>query len=117
MGDWMQKSAEIYEQIMHAGWNEQKQSFVQYYGSDAIDASALLMVLTNFAGSTDPRILSTIDRIQKDLTEAMEKKGYNADSVKTTLTVLVANGDIDRLSTGWYAPRTGGRARPSLKDN
>ncbi len=68
MGSWMQKSAEIYEQIMNAGWSEKKKSFVQYYGSDAIDASSLLMVLTNFAGPTDPRILHTIDRIQRELT-------------------------------------------------
>ena len=77
MGDWMQKSAEIYEQIMHAGWSEKKQSFVQYYGSDAIDASALLMVLTNFAGPTDPRILSTIERIQKELTSDSLVHRYN----------------------------------------
>jgi len=68
MGSWMQKSAEIYEQIMIAGWNEKRQSFVQYYGSDAVDASSLLMVLTNFTGPTDPRMLHTIDRIQKELT-------------------------------------------------
>jgi len=68
MGSWMQKSAEIYEQIMMAGWSEKKQSFVQYYGSDAVDASSLLMVLTNFTGPTDPRMLHTIDRIQKELT-------------------------------------------------
>ncbi|MGH2493991.1 MAG: glycoside hydrolase family 15 protein [Ktedonobacteraceae bacterium] len=68
IGDWMQKSAEVYEQIMNAGWDAKKQSFVQYYGSDAVDASALLMVITNFAGPTDPRILSTIERIQKELT-------------------------------------------------
>ncbi len=77
MGDWMQKSAEIYEQIMNAGWNEKRQSFVQYYGSDAIDASALLMVLTNFAGPTDPRILHTIDRIQKELTSDSLVHRYN----------------------------------------
>ena len=53
---------------MHEGWSEKKQSFVQYYGSDAVDASSLLMVLTNFAGPTDPRILLTSDRIQKELT-------------------------------------------------
>ncbi len=77
MEDWMQKSAEIYEQIMHEGWSESKQSFVQYYGSDAIDASSLLMVLTNFAGPTDPRILSTIDRIQKELTSDSLVHRYN----------------------------------------
>ena len=68
MGDWMQTSAEIYEQIMSAGWSEEKQSFVQSYGSEAIDASSLLMVLRNFVGPSDPHILSTIRRIQKELT-------------------------------------------------
>ncbi|HLH62741.1 MAG TPA: glycoside hydrolase family 15 protein [Ktedonobacteraceae bacterium] len=68
MADWMQKSAEIYEQIMHAGWSDNVNSFVQYYGSDAIDASSLLMVLTNFTGPTDPRMLATINRIEKELT-------------------------------------------------
>ena len=50
---------------MQHGWNEKVGSFVQYYGSDAIDASALLMVLTRFMGPTDPRMLATIDRISK----------------------------------------------------
>ncbi|HEU0000839.1 MAG TPA: glycoside hydrolase family 15 protein [Ktedonobacteraceae bacterium] len=68
MGVWMQKSAEIYEQVMNAGWSEKKQSFVQYYGSEAVDASSLLMVLTNFTGPTDPRMLETIERIQRELT-------------------------------------------------
>jgi GH15 family glucan-1,4-alpha-glucosidase len=68
MVEWVQKSAQIYEQIMDEGWNEKKQSFVQYYGGDAVDASSLLLVLTNFAGPTDPRILSTIDCIQSELT-------------------------------------------------
>ena len=68
MGEWMKTSADIYDEIMAKGWNEKVQSFVQYYGSDAVDASALLMVPTRFAGPTDPRILSTIDRIQKELT-------------------------------------------------
>lgn len=77
MEDWMQKSAQVYEQIMHEGWSDSKQSFVQYYGSDAIDASSLLMVLTNFAGPTDPRILSTIDRIQKELTSDSLVHRYN----------------------------------------
>ncbi len=68
MDAWMQTSAQIYEQIMEQGWSKQKQSFVQYYGSEAVDASALLMVPTKFAGPTDPRMLQTIHRIQQELT-------------------------------------------------
>ena len=53
---------------MQRGWNEKRHSFVQYYGSDAVDASALLMVLTKFTGPTDKRMLSTLGRILKELT-------------------------------------------------
>jgi GH15 family glucan-1,4-alpha-glucosidase len=52
---------------MDKGWNEKKKSFVQYYGSNAVDASALLMVMTKFAGGTDPLMVQTIDCIHKDL--------------------------------------------------
>jgi GH15 family glucan-1,4-alpha-glucosidase len=75
--DWLQTSAQIYEQIMEQGWSEQKQSFVQYYGSAALDASALLMVLAKFAGPTDPRILQTLDRIQAELASDSLVLRYN----------------------------------------
>lgn len=65
---WTETSAQIYEQIMQQGWHEKKKSFVQYYGSDAVDASALLMVLTKFSAAADPRMERTINRIQKELT-------------------------------------------------
>jgi len=77
ISDWLQTSTHIYEQIMERGWSEQKQSFVQYYGSDALDASALLMVLTKFAGPTDPRILQTLDRLQEELVNDSLVLRYN----------------------------------------
>src|SRR5947209_19329629 len=75
--EWTKTSAQIYEQIMQQGWSEKEQSFVQYYGSDAVDASSLLMVLMKFTGPTDPRMLSTIDRIQKELTSDSLVHRYN----------------------------------------
>jgi GH15 family glucan-1,4-alpha-glucosidase len=68
IAQWQETSAAIYEQIMEQGWSEKKKSFVQYYGSEAVDASALLMVLTKFTAATDPRTLQTLNRIQKELT-------------------------------------------------
>ncbi len=76
-GDWLQTSARIYEQIMEQGWSEKKQSFIQHYGSDAVDASALLMIFTKFAGPTDPRILQTIDHIQEELATDSLVNRYN----------------------------------------
>ncbi|GHO86434.1 glycoside hydrolase family 15 protein [Dictyobacter formicarum] len=68
IADWTAVSAEIYDDIMENGWNADKKSFVQYYGSEEVDASSLLMVLTKFCGPTDPQMLSTLDRIQRELT-------------------------------------------------
>lgn len=60
-------SAEIYEAIMQQGWSEDRQSFVQYFGSDAIDANALLLPLMLFVSAADPRMASTLARIQAEL--------------------------------------------------
>lgn len=77
MAQWMETSSQIYEQIMEQAWHKKKRSFVQYYGSEAIDASALLMVITKFAGATDERILDTINRIQRELTNDSLVHRYN----------------------------------------
>jgi len=57
----------IYEAIMEQGWSDERQSFVQYFGSDALDAANLLMPLVLFISPTDPRMLSTIDRTIEEL--------------------------------------------------
>jgi GH15 family glucan-1,4-alpha-glucosidase len=74
---WMQTCAAIYEQIMEKGWSEKEHSFIQYYGSDAVDASSLLMVLNRFLGAKDPRMIDTIDRILKELTTDSLVRRYN----------------------------------------
>ena len=67
-GRWMAERDAIYEEIMQKGWNPEKKSFVQYYGSDALDASLLMMPLVKFVGPTDPRWIATLERIQQELT-------------------------------------------------
>jgi GH15 family glucan-1,4-alpha-glucosidase len=66
-GRWMVERDAIYKEVMEKGWNPERKSFVQYYGSDALDASLLMMPLVKFVGPTDPRWLSTLDRIQHEL--------------------------------------------------
>ena len=67
-GRWRAERDAIYEEIMEKGWNPERNSFVQYYGSDALDASLLMMPLVKFVGPTDPRWIATLDRIQQELT-------------------------------------------------
>jgi GH15 family glucan-1,4-alpha-glucosidase len=65
--EWTSNRDAIYDEIMEKGWNDELESFIQYYGSDAVDASALLMSLTGFTAGADPRMAATIDRIQHEL--------------------------------------------------
>jgi GH15 family glucan-1,4-alpha-glucosidase len=64
---WLAVRDEIYEQVMNQGWNSSRQAFVQSFGSDALDASSLLMPLVFFMAPNDPRMHSTIDAIRRPL--------------------------------------------------
>ena len=50
---------------MDRGWNPELQAFVQSYGSNTLDASNLIMPLVFLLSPTDPRMLSTLDAINR----------------------------------------------------
>ena len=62
---WIRARDEIYEEIQFRGWSKERQAFVQHYGSESLDASTLIMPLVFFMSPTDPRMLSTIDAINR----------------------------------------------------
>ncbi len=62
---WLAVRDEIYEDIMTHGFNSDRDAFVQAYGSDALDASNLMMPLVFFVSPTDRRMLSTLDQTLK----------------------------------------------------
>jgi GH15 family glucan-1,4-alpha-glucosidase len=64
---WRLERNRIYKAIMERGWNERHGSFSQYFGSEAVDASSLMMPLMLFLSPRDPRMLSTLARIRKEL--------------------------------------------------
>nr|BBH85608.1 glucoamylase [Thermosporothrix sp. COM3] len=73
---WIKMRSRIYQQIMQRGWSQEKQSFVQYYGSEAIDASSLLLMLTHFTGTKEPRVLSTLRRLKNELASGALVRRY-----------------------------------------
>jgi GH15 family glucan-1,4-alpha-glucosidase len=64
---WRRERNRIYSAIMQQGWNDRRQAFTQYFGSEAMDASLLMMPLMLFVSPKDPRMLSTLDAIRRDL--------------------------------------------------
>jgi GH15 family glucan-1,4-alpha-glucosidase len=64
---WRQVRDEIRAQVLACAWNEPKQAYTQYYGADALDASVLLMPIVGFLSPTDPRFVSTVAAIRREL--------------------------------------------------
>lgn len=60
---------EVHADVCAKGWNAELGSFVQAYGSDALDASLLHIPLVGFLPPDDPRVVGTVEAVQRDLTE------------------------------------------------
>ncbi|HUQ75769.1 MAG TPA: glycoside hydrolase family 15 protein [Burkholderiales bacterium] len=65
---WRELRQRIHDDVCQNGWNAKRGSFVQSYGSEELDASLLLLPITGFLPCSDPRIQSTIEAIQRELT-------------------------------------------------
>jgi GH15 family glucan-1,4-alpha-glucosidase len=64
---WAAVRDEVYNDIYHNFWNEKRKAWVQYKGAGQVDASVLLMPLTHFISPLEPRWLSTLAAVGKDL--------------------------------------------------
>ncbi len=65
---WRVLRDEIHAQVLANAWSERKQAFAQSYGADELDAAVLLMPLVGFLPATDPRVVSTVEAIRRELT-------------------------------------------------
>ncbi len=86
---WRGVRNEIYEEILSRGWCEEREAFVQSYGSECLDASTLIMPLVFFLAPNDPKMLKTIEAINRRPAEG----GLVSDG-------LVYRYDADRASDG-----------------
>jgi GH15 family glucan-1,4-alpha-glucosidase len=66
---WTAVRDEIRASIMKYGWSEQAGAFTQAFGSDDLDASSLMLVITGFLPGDDPRMKATIDATARRLTD------------------------------------------------
>jgi GH15 family glucan-1,4-alpha-glucosidase len=66
---WKQARDEIAEAVLEQGWSDEAGAFTQYFGSTALDASALMLPIVGFLPADDPRVLATIDAIAERLTD------------------------------------------------
>jgi GH15 family glucan-1,4-alpha-glucosidase len=64
---WRDLRERVREEVLAKGFNAERNTFTQHYDTDQVDASLLLIPVCGFLPADDPRVLGTIDAIERDL--------------------------------------------------
>ena len=64
---WKSVRDEIHREVCERGYDAERRTFTQYYGSKSLDASILNLPLVGFLPATDQRVTGTIDAISREL--------------------------------------------------
>ncbi len=97
---WRKLRDEIHADVLARGFNQQRNAFVQYYGSDLLDASLLMMPLIGFLPANDPRVMSTVAAIERDLISDGLVKRYQS---RPEIDGLPPGEGTFLACTFWYA--------------
>jgi GH15 family glucan-1,4-alpha-glucosidase len=65
---WRAIRDEIHAQVCEKGYDPNRGTFTQYYGSDSLDAAVLMIAEVGFLPPSDARLVSTIQVIKRELT-------------------------------------------------
>src|SRR6202453_4726604 len=65
---WREIRDQIHAEVCEKGYDAKRGTFTQYYGSTELDAAVLLIPEVGFLPPDDPRVVSTVQTIQKELT-------------------------------------------------
>jgi GH15 family glucan-1,4-alpha-glucosidase len=77
---WREIRDQIHAEVCEKGFDADRNTFTQSYGSRALDAAVLLMPRVDFLPYEDPRVIGTVEAIQRELTQDGFLLRYRADS-------------------------------------
>jgi len=98
---WSAIRDEIHTQVCAEGWNGERGSFVQSYGSDRLDASLLMMPLVGFLPATDERVIGTVAAIERELLRDGFVERYHADDANEGIDGFPAGEGVFLPCTFW----------------
>ncbi|MGF1340194.1 glycoside hydrolase family 15 protein [Streptomyces flavovirens] len=64
---WRTMRDAVHAEVCERGYDPERNTFTQYYGSQELDASVLLIVRTGFLPTDDPRVVGTVDAVRAEL--------------------------------------------------
>ncbi|MGW0872961.1 glycoside hydrolase family 15 protein [Streptomyces sp. NPDC002740] len=76
---WRALRDEVHQEVCERGYDPQRGTFTQYYGSRDLDASLLLIPRVGFLPPDDPRVVGTVDAVRAELGHGGLLRRYSTD--------------------------------------
>lgn len=86
---WRALRDEVHEEVCEKGYDAERNTFTQSYGSRELDAALLLIPRVGFLPPDDPRVIGTIDAVREELAHGGFLRRYSTD-----------DGEVDGLPGG-----------------
>ncbi|GJE28920.1 glycoside hydrolase family 15 protein [Methylobacterium organophilum] len=109
VGQWKRIRDEIHAEVCEKGFDTELNSFVQSYGSKALDASLLLIAHMGFLPQDDPKVIGTVEAIGRHLMREGFVLRYETENSSTD--GLPGNEGAFLPCTFWYADNLIGLGR------
>ncbi|MFI8964818.1 glycoside hydrolase family 15 protein [Streptomyces sp. NPDC053493] len=75
---WRAMRDEIHAEVCAKGYDPERNTFTQAYGSRELDAATLLIPQVGFLPPDDPRVIGTVDAVRAELTQGGFVRRYSA---------------------------------------
>jgi GH15 family glucan-1,4-alpha-glucosidase len=76
---WRSARASIHRRVVTQGWSDRRQAFTQSLGDDVLDAALLRMAQVRFLDDHDPRLVTTVEAIARNLREGALVRRYRTE--------------------------------------
>ncbi|MFF7772271.1 glycoside hydrolase family 15 protein [Streptomyces massasporeus] len=86
---WRALRDEVHQEVCEKGYDAERNTFTQSYGSRELDAALLLIPRVGFLPPDDPRVIGTIDAVREELAHDGFLRRYSTD-----------DGEVDGLPGG-----------------
>jgi GH15 family glucan-1,4-alpha-glucosidase len=99
---WRSCRDEVHAEVLERGWSDELGSFVQYYGSDRLDASLLTIPLFGFLPPEDPRVRGTLEAVRERLLTGCFVHRYEHDERVAAVDGLPPGEGAFFLCSFWF---------------
>jgi len=99
---WRRVRAEIHEEVLRRGFDTELDSFVGFYGAKRVDASLLVIPLVGFLPADDPRMVGTVEAIERELVRDGFVMRYRADEETVSIDGLPPGEGVFLPCTFWF---------------